>query len=728
VSKDTDYTGTGSNKDQEKSASLINAIKLKKLPPTINRSEINTEVMKELINSNDADLITEAFSKTKLTAAQINEYRIPVSSTGTDSKPSVVKEYTPFEYALSHEESGRYIPKLGAAESLIKSGKEASTLRETSGVKLDRIIESTDGDLSGFTPLTYFVSKSNINAVKNVLDNGANPNFQSRNGLPISLAFYAIDLERPKDNLIQEIEKTKAFQVSSLLLERGADLQEKSVGFTKTTSPEYEKLNAELDSVKNSVTEQRNKVTALKKESTQKRKELEELSKEVGPDSDSDANKKKTELLKKEIDDLTKNVNQREVPIKEQDKILQNKRSELLKMRKDGRDMSYSIDPTKTTSLKESVVNKQTNMRQEVRQDSPFPTLYAMLLDKQSKLQLPKNLQPKATSDSLAPYIAKINNQVEKVATIKENINIIKEKIQDVENQKKILPENASFKNLRTYRHIVKSTEKEVSQSLAEINKAIRSSQEEYLKTTQSLTDAQVAFGDSLKEHRLANKNLKTLQEKANQIEKVGNKQQQLASKIEISKAEKDLKASQIKVNQLEQSVVVKKQEMIIAEMAISSMQQYKGDLDLTKEKVHNLRQEAQNAKEERDRKSTFGRLKTEFSKSFSAIETKDPSQLPKQNLSKTEPEPLKSPSSVKRTLSSLETITEGSSKSKPKSDITDPRESQIISNKKISPNLKEKAQNLGKILQKNGLINENTHVSSNINQKPADKIKGPAI
>ena len=847
--------GKSTSNEAQNQSELIDAIKLKKLPSAIDRSEINADVMKALMDSNDATLINEVLSKSGITPKEIAEYRIKVEvpstntvdsptapaaeasttttaettttttidATNTTSVPSSTTpaptktvEYSPFEYVMSNMEADSYSPKLGSASALIKAGKEASTLSEESGVKLDRIISSTDADLDGFTPLTYFASKGSVEGVANMLDNGADPNFQSRYGLPVHVAFYGIDGEHTDDNSVETVGKTEAFQVSNLLIERGADPDKKPSVFIKTTNPAVQKLDAEILALEAAVKKPREELASLRKERGENKKAIEDLEKSKKElEKSSAADPKELEIIKKEIADLTEKravlterINEIEKPreketdpptLKENEQELQKKKTERYKIRRDGKENTYEIDHNqKGSTLQESIIKKEVlkadkeqGVSEDIGADNPRSKLYSMLLDKQLQSKSPvdgisfstlvghatsnppgeklviddldpqkkqqllsefnsnlkqeqenakeqgstdlspetqkkllESFKGKVQDELLAPSVEKINEQTKKVVTIKKGLDSIKEKTQALKEQRDALPEEPDLNKLKSYRHFIKKTEKEITESLEEVNKAVKSSKEEYLKAVQESTDAQLGFGDSLKEQQRAQKKFNDLQKSP-------------ASTDELAAAQKHLEKCQDDVNKAKQTVALKKKDLAIAEMSVVSMEKYKGDLDLVREQVQQIKQEAQKAKENRDRKSTIGRLKTSFSQSMrdlrgqsSSGELNQPAKSAKptkSDVSKVKSEPVSFKSS-----SSLEPIMEEPAKAAPKkvaSAAPEPaKEAPVVSNAKISPSIKHKAQAIGEILKKNGLVNDSNTASSNINQKSNNKEKGHSV
>lgn len=236
--------GTSVSKDQDKNElPLVEAIKSKQIPKEISRSELTPEAMKALMDSNDPDLIKEVLSdRLKMTGKEIAEYRID------DPDRPIPGGYSPFEYAMSRETSRGYEPKLKSAEALIEINKDACNIRKDANINLDRVVQTSSAYVDGFTPLTYFVSNANLKATENMLDNGADPNFQSSNGLPLHRAFYNIDAERPANTTREEIEKTNAAKLTNLLMERGANLDASVKGNTLQDAVMKAQLNKDKGS------------------------------------------------------------------------------------------------------------------------------------------------------------------------------------------------------------------------------------------------------------------------------------------------------------------------------------------------------------------------------------------------------------------------------------------------------------------------------------------------
>lgn len=693
---------------------LIEAIKLKKLPSAIERSEINAYVMKALMDSNDADLITEVFSKSKITPKEIAEYRIKgevpsanvdslttttveapttttttaetnttVDATNTTSAPrpttpTKTVEYSPFEYVMSNMEAESYSPKLDSASALIKAGKEASTLSEESGVKLDRIISSTNADLDGFTPLTYFASKGSLEGVANALDNGADPNFQGRNGLPLHVAFYGIDGERPNDNSVEEVEKTKAFQISTLLVERGADPDKEPSVFTKTRNPVVEKLDAEILKLEATVKKPREELESLRKERRENREAIKNLEKS------SETDPKELETRQQEVDNLTKKIEELEKPkrdketdpptLKENELELQKKRAERYKIRKDGKETIYEVDPKqKGSTLKDSIIKKEVlkadkeqGVSEDIGEDNPRSKLYSRLLDKQMQSKSPLDgvsfstlvehatshppgeklvidgLDPKKKQQLLSEFNSKLEQEQAKATgttelnpeTQKKLLESFKGKVQDEllapsvekinEQTKKVVIIKKGLDSIKEKVQVVKEQRESLPQepdlnNLKSYRHFIKKAEKEI---TASLEEVNKAVKSSKEEYLKAVQESTgaqlglgdSLKEQQKAQKNLKDLQKRSASTNELAKAQEHLEKCQSDVSKAQQTATLKKKDLAIAEMSVVSMEKYKDDFELAKEQVQQIKQEAQKAKEDRDRKSTLGRLKTSFS------------------------------------------------------------------------------------------------------------------
>lgn len=232
-------------------------------------NDFNQDVMKALIDKNDESLTNLVLSeKLKMSGKDIDNY--PVNN------------QKPLAYAMSRMERGKYSPALNAATSLIDQGADTDLGQN---VNLNQIT-SGGGALDGSSPLAYFSSKLNLSGIKMCLDNGADPNFTTKTGVPLQIAVMAMSMERDIP-----VEQTEAAKVISVLIAEGASLEKESeVVIQKNEKPAFQKLQDEMSKL-NSDIQKLNKIKTREQDPEKTRKIQEDIA-------------EKTKLLAQKRNDL----------------------------------------------------------------------------------------------------------------------------------------------------------------------------------------------------------------------------------------------------------------------------------------------------------------------------------------------------------------------------------------------------------------------------------------
>jgi hypothetical protein len=348
------------------------------------------ELMKELIDINTPANIKYILSGIlKMEARDINQCRITAPGCPEGG-------YTVFEYTMLNKSSDpeKYLPHIESAFELMDLGASAA-IREGVDIDINKSIASQRSETDGHTALTYCILKESTTAVRALVDEaGANPNTQSKKyGLPLSVVLGNLSMGINANDK-EQMSQTTTSQIAHTLISRGADINQELISISKVKTPEYVKLEAEGQKLREEIAgyeAAQQRILAPKKiELSQLRdKDLKEAQEKLAKASGSEKSEaeKKVEGIKVEIQQIKEEIQN----LKQSEKFLDlesqitrakgslkdNLRSTDI-LRQEGRD--FNITETRTT-----IVDSLKRNRPRGGQKDPVFVLCDMLSDFQTK-------------------------------------------------------------------------------------------------------------------------------------------------------------------------------------------------------------------------------------------------------------------------------------------------------------------------------------------------------